>query len=87
MAGRLRLYMEPFATPGDVEIKFASSVGGKTGTIAHWQEAVKTAASETANFIECELAAGTETNTVGATNSVTQKFSVNLTDVQTVVEY
>lgn len=79
--------MEPFATPGDVEVKFASSVGGKTATIAHWQEVIKTAASETANFVECELAAGTETTGAGATNSSALKFSVNLTDVQTVIEY
>lgn len=79
--------MEPYATPGDVEIKFATSVGGKTATIAHWQEVVKTAASETANFVECELAAGTELFGAGGTQNTTQKYSVNLTDVQTVIEY
>jgi hypothetical protein len=87
LAGRLKLFMEPFATPGDVEIKYATSVGGKTGTLAHWGEALKTAASESANFVECELAAGTETTGAGATNSSALKFSINSTDVQTVIEY
>lgn len=89
MANRLILGLKTIAAPGNVERKYASSVGGVTATLTHYLEKAKTAAHEEAGFVEFELAAGTEgpdsaTSIIGST---AQKYLLNVADITSVIEY
>lgn len=88
MANRLILDLKTFAAPGNVERKYATSVGGVTGTLAHYLEKAKTAVHEESGFLEFELAANTEgPSGVPIGNSAIQKYVLNVTDLSSVIEY
>ena len=81
MAGHLRLYYQPYASPGDVELKVITEVEGETATLAHWKSKAATALSTYGNFVLCKTAK----ETIG--NSEVQEFLVNVLQVQNVTEY
>ena len=91
MAEHLRIRMIPFASPGDIEIKYATKVEGEPATLANWATKVKANIKEDYTFVECELAANTEyPGSEGATKvsgSKAQKFTLNVEQVQEIVEY
>lgn len=91
MANRLRFRMIPYASPGDVELKYATTVGSKTATIAHFLEEAKLEAHEESGFLKCELAANTEApsgvTAVAISGSKAETYLLNLSQIQDVVEY
>lgn len=89
MANRLILGLKTFAAPGNVERKYASSVGGTTATLTHYLEKAKTAVKEESGFVEFELATGTEGPSSATTiiGSTSQKYLLNVSDISSVVEY
>lgn len=89
MANRLILNYKTFAAPGNVERKYATSVGGETATITHYLSKAKTAVKEESGFVEFELAAETEGPSTGTkvSGSNIEKFALNVADISSVMEY
>jgi hypothetical protein len=92
MAGRLRIRMVPFGSPGDIELAYATKVGGLEATLANYvTKSVAVAKEDGNNMLECELAANTEypgsegAVKVGATTA--QKYLLNITQVQQITEF
>jgi hypothetical protein len=79
LAGHLKLSLQQFAAPGNVEILDIETVGGVSATLTHFQEKAKTAVSEYGSLIEVE--------SVPNVNGNKEKSLVNLARVQNVIEF